>query len=210
MKQLLSRILLALFVLLVLFYMREFVVAQEASSSAETFSASAEASINSIDELLHLPRPITESSELSATPSSTAKVIEERSENILQPVIETVKKIFPKKKKIKIFDETATHSCYFTKNNMSVSVGSEITTSFWLRSTARSRDIELSFGDLPKGITAEIIQPTNLLATNEASVVIKVAKSAQQGSFNVMGIYREKQNVLSSLINYCQLVIEIK
>ena len=143
----------------------------------------------------------------SASPVLTAEPEDQATEQA-EPALPPV--ATPPKPHIQIFDQEARHKCTvepFTRTVKRGGEGADYT--ILLQPSDKSALYELFTGDLPSGVSA-YIAPTMGRGAASSSVYFSVDKEAQQGSFDVVVVYREENKKGMPVPNFCQfnLVIE--
>ncbi|MDI6820732.1 MAG: hypothetical protein QMD65_00950 [Patescibacteria group bacterium] len=144
----------------------------------------------------------------------------------LPPALDTIISLMPKsdeqavkivlpaaefpKPSIQIFDPEARHSCRVEPFSVTIKRGGEAQYSILLTSFDDDAAYELLTGDLPSGVSASISPMAGRETSSSSSAYFTVAEEAQQGSFNIVVIYREENKDNRFIPNFCQLNLIIE
>lgn len=110
----------------------------------------------------------------------------------------------PPKPVMKIFDPEAKHKCSITPFSQSVKKGGTATYTVILTPSSQNLHFTLETGDLPPGVSAAFT-PQSKVGSSTSQLVLNASGNAERGSFDVVAIYREIDQNLKILANFCQL-----
>lgn len=110
----------------------------------------------------------------------------------------------PEKKELRIFDQEAKHKCSITPFSQNVQQGASAIYTVALTPSSANLHFELRTGDLPPGVSATF-EPENGVGSPHAALTLTVPDGAERGSFDIVAVYREIDQSLNALANFCPL-----
>ena len=103
-----------------------------------------------------------------------------------------------------IFDKRSRHVCKITPFSQTFKRGEMAEISISLTPSKEGNSYELALGSLPEGVTGAIANPKGNASRN-VSASFQASSSAQEGSFNAVIVYYERNEQGERLPNFCQL-----
>lgn len=141
-------------------------------------------------------------SELTAENAEKEQVGQNPNENSSEGgILETEPEARPE---IKIYDPGAKHTCAVKPFSQGIKKGSQAVYDIAMKPSFTNALYDLTVGDLPSGISAAITAPSGAGAVS-STAVFRVTDSAESGSFDVVIVYRERQEDGNVLSNFCQM-----